>query len=457
MVSGRRRLILALGAAVLALGFLVAILLPSKPATSESLLLPDGTTIRIVSVTYGTNHLFGTPLGRLVAKLPSRIGRVAKDLLGARAAIHQTYNSAEPSLVVWLERSTNSPAAQILGGYVSAMLVDGTGFVSGDEENLWGSGRRIERLVFPVVPRRDPVVGVEVSYRGRTGEVDRVGSLSFENPVYGRYPHWTPETLPATKRVGELEVTLNKVSAGHGDSTLHRSGPGNTRVIEFGTNSPTSRGMCVCLLSVRSVSDSNGVWRVALVRVSDATGNSVRSTSMSWGGDDEPFFTFRPGLWPSEAAWKLACELKRSKGYGPGELLTFRNVPLGLLGATNRIGWTTNFQGVTITLDHVVRKPPLTNGSWSSSQISGVRLTHSTLAMNTHLDFVRLIADTGETVRSESSSSSEADRTYSFRTLPAEAKTADITFAVHRSHWVEFLVKPEVGTARLELPPAPRN
>jgi hypothetical protein len=455
MTSHRRRWFVVFSAVAIVLGLAIAFFLPSKPATSESLLLPDGTALRIVDVTYGTNHLFGTPLGRLVAKLPPRIGRVAKDLLGARVAIQQTYGSATPSLIVWLERTTNTPTAQILGGYVSAMLADETGFVSGEEVNLWGTGMRIVRLVFPVVPRRDPNLRVEVTYRGRTGGTDPVGSLSFENPVYGRYPHWTPETLPATKRVGELEVTLNKLSAGHGDSTSHRSGPGNTRVIDFGTNSSTSRGRCVCLLSVRSVSDSNGIWRVASVRVSDATGNSVKSTSMGWGGDDEPFFTFRPGLWPGESAWKLACEIKRSKGHGPAELITFRNVPLGQLGATNRIGWTTNFQGVAITLDHLVRKPPLTNDSWSSSEISGVRLTHSTLATNTHLDFVRLVADTGETVRSESSSSSDAERTYSFRELPLEAKTADITFAVHRSHRVEFVVKPEIRTARLELP-APR-
>lgn len=443
---------LAVGAAVLALGVLVAMFLPSKPAASESLLLPDGTTVRIVSVTYGTNHLFGTPLGRLVAKLPVRIRTIAKDVLGARAAIHQTYSSAEASLVVWLERSTNSPVAPMGGGYVSAMLADETGFESGREDSVWGSGTTIQRLVFPVVPRREATVRVSIYHRGRNGEVDQVGTLSVENPVYGRYPQWNPEALPSTKRVGDIEVTMRRVSAGHGDVTSHKTGPGNTRIIEFGTNSSTSRGMCVCLLGARSLSDSNKVWRVASVRISDATGNSAKTTSMSWGGDDEPYFTFRPGLWPGESAWKLECELKRSKGYGLDELITFRNVPLGPLGATNRVGWTTNFLGVTITLEHVVRKPPLTNESWSSSQISGVHLTHSMLATNTHLDFVRLVVDSGEDVSSGSSSTSENERTYSFRTLPTEAKTADITFAVHRSQRVEFVVKPEIGTARLEFP-----
>lgn len=452
MASGRRRLFLCLGAAVLALGILVAIFLPSKPVASESLLLPDGTTVRIVAATYGTNHLFGTPLGRLVAKLPVRIRTIAKDVMGARAGIHQTYNSAEPSLVVWLERSTNSPVGRMGGGYVSAMLADETGFESGREDSVWGSGATIQRLVFPVVPRRESTVRVGFYHRGRNGEVDQVGTLSVENPVYGRYPQWNPEALPATKRVGDIEVTLMKVSAGHVDVTSHKTGPENTRIIEFGTNSSTSRGMCVCLLGARSLSDSNKVWRVAAVRISDATGNSAKTTSMSWGGDDEPYFTFRPGLWPSESAWKLECELKRSKGYGLDELITFRDVPLGPLGATNRVGWTTNFLGVTITLEHVVRKPPLTNESWSSSQISGVRLTHSILATNTHLDFVRLVVDSGEDVSSGSSSTSENERTYSFRTLPTKAKTADITFAVHRSQRVEFVVKPEIGTARLELP-----
>lgn len=451
MTSQRRRWFLVLGAVAIVLGLAIAIIFPSKPTTSESLLLPDGTALRIVDVTYGTNHLFGTPLGRLVAKLPPRMGRVAKDLLGARAAIYQTHNSAEPSLVVWLERSTNSPTGQILGGHVSAMLADGAGFVSGEKASLWGFGMGIERLEFPVVPRRDPLLRVEVSYRGRAGGMEQVGSLSVENPVYGLYPHWTPETLPATKRVGELEVTLNKISAGHRASTSHSSGPGNTRVIEFGTNSPNSRGMCVCLLSARSVSGSNDAWRVVSLRISDATGNSAKGSTMSFF-NDEPYFMFRPGLWPSEVAWKLVCELKRSEGHDLGDLITFRDVPLGQVGATNRIGWATNFQGVTITLDNMVRKPPLTNDSGSSLELSGVRLTHSKLTTNTYLDFVTLVADSGETVRLGSSEASATERTYSFRELPTEAKTADITFAVHRSWWVEFMVKPEVGTARLELP-----
>src|SRR5271169_6375139 len=84
----------------------------------------------------------------------------------------------------------------------------------------------------------------------------------------------------------------------------------------------------------------------------------------------EGVFGFNPGLWTNEAAWKFRCEIKRTKGFTTNELFTFKNVPLSEQYQTNDLGWTTNVKGVTVTFDKFIRRPPITNDSWSSSQFS---------------------------------------------------------------------------------------
>jgi len=58
----------SLGLMVLA-SIVVAVRQP-KPPFSGPLTLPDGAVVRVVGVTYGTNHLVGRPLARAVAHLP---------------------------------------------------------------------------------------------------------------------------------------------------------------------------------------------------------------------------------------------------------------------------------------------------------------------------------------------------------------------------------------------------
>ena len=57
-----------------------------------------------------------------------------------------------------------------------------------------------------------------------------------------------------------------------------------------------------------------------------------------------------PGLWPTEAAWKLKVEIKRTEGFRQEEIFMFNHVPLGALDRTNTIAWSTNVAGLTVTL-----------------------------------------------------------------------------------------------------------
>jgi hypothetical protein len=274
------------------------------------------------------------------------------------------------------------------------------------------------------------------------------GSLAFANPVFGKFSQWQPETLPSSKQAGDVAVTLEKFSTGHDNNVTERSLPGGRREVELGTNR-IERNRNVCFIHTVSLSDTNQVWRVVGAELSDAAGNRLHSSSTAWGGETEDYFAFEPGLWLSENAWKLKCELKRIRGFAPGELLIFKDVPLGHLQATNRVGWTTNLSGVSVTLDYVSRRPPQTNDTWSANKMSDVHFIIHGLTNDLLLDLVSASADNGTNLQFPSWSSSGSEQNYYLKNIPLDATTADFTFAVHRTRTVEFLVKPEVGMARL--------
>jgi hypothetical protein len=168
-------------------------------------------------------------------------------------------------------------------------------------------------------------------------------------------------------------------------------------------------------------------------------------------------FLFAPGLWTNEAAWKIRCEIRRAKGFTPGELFTFSNVPVGEMSQTNYLGRTTNVNGVTVTLDNFVRRPPLTNDRWSSDQLSQVSLHVSGISNDFHLDLAEVRTDHATSLEFPDSSSSGNARSYGFKTIPDDAKTLDFTFAVHQGRWVEFLAKPETGSGKYAIPGTPNR
>jgi hypothetical protein len=410
--------------------------------------------VRILAVTYGTNHVVGRPLARFVARMPAAVQAGLLYLLGKRAALQFSTTTSEPKLIIWLGRATNNAATPPASSYVTAFLADASGFISGDHASIYGWWSNPEQMQFGVIPRRDPVIAVNFFYHSPTGGVTRCGTLPFANPLYGNFPQWRPEPVPATRRAGDVAMTLEKVSTGHDQNSSVRADSNDRVSHEFGTNRVDGQNSTVCFIRLQSLIDSNQVWCVAGEEVSDATGNKARNTSLGWGSFEEGYFSFEPGLWPSESAWKLRCEIKRVRGFDSGDTFVFRDIPFGSLGATNVISCATNFSGVSVILDHTIRRAPNTNSSWSSEELSQVQFTTAGLTNGLHLDLLSARTDRGTNLDCGSWSSGDRQRTYNYRNVPLEAKTVDFTFAVQRGRWVEFTVKPEVGIARREYEPA---
>jgi hypothetical protein len=444
-----KKLILA-ALTVLLVGIVCWLLLTrQKPQPLPALIkLPDGTSLRILAVTYGTNHVFGTKMARITTRLPVALQDILVDVFGQRAAPAQSITTPTPELLVWLDHRTNSTGATTPGSaYFTALLGDGSNFISGPDVsvNSFLPWSQVEALHFGVFSRRDRQITLNIFHHNSTGGVSLCNRLSFVNPLYRNYPQWQAEPLPATKRTDDVEVSLRAFETGHDNNSSISYRRDGSSLLAGGTNRLDGQNHTSMSLKFRPLTNTNEIWQVAGVEISDATGNSAHNSGMtSWGGNAVGLFSFTPGLWPTEAAWKLKLEIKRSEGFRPEEMFVFKHVPLGALGRTNTIAWATNVAGITVTLQSICRRAPQTNDSWSSSQISDVHFTISQPPAGTQLDLLRMVCDTGITNHSDSWGSSSNERDYYYRDIPLAAQTADFTLAVQQSRTVEFTVKPQL-------------
>lgn len=407
------------------------------------LALPDGSSVIVSTVTFGTNHIYGTALSRVIVKLPPVAQNLAKKLLGRNFSPPRTTVTPQPSLVLWLVTTTNN-STQANAGYYSVFLSDASGFISGPQSSYnvpAGAASSPMALTFAAWPRRDKQIQAEFFYHDPDGGVRHAGRIAFSNPTAGQYPQWQPLPLPARSENGDIAAVLEEFCTGFDDQTTVKSTSWGTNIVTRGTN--RIDGHNHSLMRLRFVSPrAEEEWQVVGVETSDATGNSIDNQSSSWS--DHWAFSYTPALWPGENAWKLRVEAKRKAGFLPEERIVFKDIPLGDVGETNRISWTTNAAGLILTLDEVCHRAPAREGDWSSRDLSSIKLRHSALPEGTRLDLVEVIYSTGKTNTNTGWSSDGHSRTYWYRFFPAGAKTADLVLAVQRSRYFEFMVEPKL-------------
>ncbi len=415
----------------------------SAASPSAWLTLPDGSSNRIVAVTFGTNHFLGSPVSRMVSHLPDAL----QDMLPS--SYHET-TTQKPTLVVWLERHSSSNTPPMYGNPY-ALLADGNGFISGPQNFPTGGFGTLDIVptAFDAYPRRDAQIVLKFFNRTAAGQATNCGTLQFPNPFARAYPDWKPEPLPATKHVGDLDVTLLRFETGHGANMSYGPSKGGMKTV-YATNRPDGWNQTLVQIEARNPTGGGHPWKVVSVESSDATGNDIHSTginSSSIGNESNPPILFMPGLWPSEKAWKVKFEIAQAAGFAADSLVTFANVPLGEVDSTTSIGQTTNIAGFTLSLARIDRRQPNTNLYDNRFPSSNVRFTNSAIPSGIQVDLLRVVYDQETTNQSESWSTSDYERNYSFRQIPLDAKTASFIFAVHKSRFVEFIVRPELPAA----------
>jgi hypothetical protein len=173
--------------------------------------LSDGRLFRIEAVTFGTNHVVGHsdwwlfPLRKI---LPDRIVQFFTPTRG------QSRGSTErPALVVWVHAYDPSTGRYVDCQGVNAAITDERGDVypaNGTGHGSFGDKSNFNRqdYIFNVFPRRSK----RLQLRLTPWKSDQSSVVEFANPA-GKCvaASWTPEPIPATHQVGELEVALQEL------------------------------------------------------------------------------------------------------------------------------------------------------------------------------------------------------------------------------------------------------
>jgi hypothetical protein len=432
--------------------------LASSREPAQFVTLSDGRKYRFVAVTWGTNHSDPTDqrfVARLVNHLPTRIADYFRGKFGVRLKLRPTFRISVPSLCLWLKPETapdtagNPPVGRVT--YVYAMLADGNGVEAGSESTQDLSANFTSPVaIFPmVVPRRSKILECHFyAHSFGTGggpaipvPLPELGRIRFANPLYGRYPQWQPETLPATRVVGDLEVHLSNCISGitvwlgrdalTGKNTnIYRAPvPGEEAVTRFDLQVVSPRG-------------TNERWTSQITELSDATGNGLTNSQ----------FVYQQGtFWPDEQALRLHVELKRFSGFPPSDLIIFTNLPLPAPNVANGAALTNTAHGIPIVVrnfstEQSAAKPGMI--SFRSGEPTGpywVEVEIPVPLAGEAVDFVKTATDAGETVDYQSGNDSGQFRRRSFRSLPANAKSLNVTVAIQKLRTVDFFVKPVVA------------
>jgi hypothetical protein len=463
---GRRRWKgIGLAAALLAAGIAVTAWflrdrMPDGPP--QILTLASGEKYRFVGTTYGGRNVPPSFEAKVVSVLPVRLANLARKRVGPQISQYnqgQKYDS--PQLFIWFQMAGSNVPAATPGTQLTARVTDEAGIEAGvvDYPPGFVSGVAWHYTSFPVLPRRSRVLQLNFyPFPGFGNGSDPAGSITITNPLYGNYPQWKPEPVPAVKKAGDLEVRLD-------DFVTGRQPGGGTVVKANGSRSlpfyRAEKGQDVVTgydFSVRSPRGTNEVWVLQSAELSDATGNVLRNTSFqssynAFRGYGRPQLTewaaysesFRDTLWPDEAAWRLKLEFKRASGFAPEEIVTFKNVPVPGVGTNLYPGFAKKAGGIKVVLTKFERRPePTVVWAWGfpSDETPRVTVELPGKPKGVALDFLDMKADVGQAELSGYSSSDEFSSAIYVKNISTNAKTMDFTFVVQKTRAVEFLVKP---------------
>jgi hypothetical protein len=285
------------------------------------------------------------------------------------------------------------------------------------------------------------------------------------NPHPVSFGKQTPESLPVTKSDGDFEVTLtNLITGAPLPPYLRRDRPPS--------NDP--HDVCVRIgLDFKQKGKSVTNWHPRSVETSDAMGNRVRGVIQYQNSDAErnfrtktghPFhytekdeykgYFYQPGLWPDEPAWKVRLEFTRSSGFDDNEILTLTNLPVRAGtqkdhddewtwepgGDTNLVFGDYTVNGIRLKLFvPILFASEINNGQKSISVI--MRADPNPDQKGLRMTLLKATNDKGEELWTPFSPSAGYNCSIDFPN-PKDAKSLNLQFALHKSRFVEFNVKP---------------
>ncbi len=447
MKTPKLHVLLPVALAIL-LAAILAVVLLSKPPARRSVQLPDGTVLTLEALTYGEKHQYGG------SPSPFSLLREIFPLLPRRPS--GSHNTDRPAVVYWLTRRDPKSGAYLDLDWGPAVIVDDHGctFHDSTERCVSGPGWSASGRPMPKAPAGSQYVLARGTFRSfprrdrrlKLRLFDRQGKVLAEftpaNPAYQKYPTWTPEALPATRPMGDATVTL--VSFNNHSEVRQDEG------LQFEALAPVPN------FQIAQGGHRTDDWHLKLMRLLDATGNSVSS---------EP-----PGLCTHESAWRLHAEFLRrpQAAFAAEEVWAIPRLAIPEPGTVKRLFLSNTVQGVRLALCAIagpgrvkysngvpVQVTPSTGrGGGSTQSISSSRngLVEITFESNephllVHLDH----ADPAWKVSLLGQDDTGKEMTASLTTIPhavlrlavaTNAATLTLKLMVHQTRAVEFLVVP---------------
>lgn len=302
--------------------FGAAFLAATKNRGNRPIVLPGGSSLRLVGITVGTNaFLWGTKIERVLGNLIPPRGlhwrgfSLNKPIL-ARPIGPRVENS---SLVVWVNFRTRSNAANFFANYPGP-LRDFRLFAANS------SGRQIENptKLFPnIVNQTGGLVGIPLTAFPRDEKEILLRLYHWDskvrwnrdewrvaNPMPAKAANWTPQRLPATNRLEGSEIAL-------ADVTIEKE-------IFHGRVVPRGARFYFKLARLGPLPAN---WTIDDCLIQDAEGNFLRTsrrsvnkkevwTDSAWAEADQSLEIDR--------VWKVELTLVQSEGFTDDQMLQFR-------------------------------------------------------------------------------------------------------------------------------------
>jgi hypothetical protein len=431
---------------LLALATVVVVMLVRNPP-SKTITLLDGRQFRFVGVTYGTNSAMIGTVTRLVRHLPPNLQNFAKAHFAAWLDDAFPYRSADPTLCFWFRPvDTNyPPSAAAALPRSDPILLDDHGRQAMDPGNefvIQPTGTQVF-AAFQAVPRRSRTLELRLFPNPRAAAGDtEVGRITVANPVYGKYPQWTPEPVPSLKTVDDLAVQLDVL-------TTDRRAAGGVGWVMPGTTGapyapspPRNNDIPATEFQFFFPNGSNTNWALHHVELSDATGNDISDVPVHSSFDGSIYSeTFAATLWPDEAAWRLSLHFKRTAMFDPADLVTFKNVPLPESGNPSTLRMAATSGNAPIVLDNIVT-PASPNPSAGAAPLTEVTFQVPLFPYDTDVGFVGAVTDTGAPVPVARNAFGYRSEVLYLGPISSGARTLDFTWVVQKFHTVTFLVAP---------------
>lgn len=158
--------------------------------------------------------------------------------------------------------------------------------------------------------------------------------------------------------------------------------------------------------------------------------------------------TFPEVLWPEEPGWKILAEFSRTREHGADASITVKDV----VAARTNLPFTTNLQAEAEGV--IVQSVDLRGTSQIRRYVRGLYVPNSDLTLvytakvqRAQVYLARALDDQGRELRFGHETHPWQGKYTAAVEIPHDSQTVNLTFAIHRSQFVEFRVRPVWGKA----------